>query len=87
MKKPENAHPADDDLEIPELGPEFFQNAVQGRFHEKVMARSNVVRIAPDVTEAFPNEAAVNHALREMLRFRQAITEITATKTKRRRTA
>ena len=70
----------DDDLEIPELGPEFFDNAVMGRHYAKMMERSNVVRIAPDISRVFPNEAAVNHALRELIRIRETLTEMTSVK-------
>jgi hypothetical protein len=49
---------------MPELGPDFFKRAIRGRYLSKVTSRSNVVRIAPDLSDDFPNEAAVNDALR-----------------------
>jgi hypothetical protein len=67
MKKHSNARHENDDLEIPELGPEFFAKAEMGRYYAKMMAKSNVVRVAPDLAQAFPNEVAVNQALRELL--------------------
>ena len=58
---------AENDLAVPELGPKFFANAVMSRHYAKIMAESNVVRAAPDLTDAFPNEPAMNEALRELL--------------------
>ena len=76
-------HAADDDLEIPPLGPDFFKKGVMGKYYGKVMAKSNVVRIAPDLSEAFPNEAAVNQALRELLKFKEALKQIAPDKARR----
>jgi hypothetical protein len=59
-----------------------------GKYYREVMAGSNIVRIAPELVGAFPNEVSVNHALRELLRFREALSNITADKlAKRRKTA
>jgi hypothetical protein len=87
MKKPVNARRAEDDTEIPDLGPEFFASAVRGRSYARIMANSNIVRIAPDLRTAFPNEISVNQALRELLRFRETLAHITSDKVKRRKTA
>jgi hypothetical protein len=89
MKKHGNARRAanDDDLEIPPLGPDFFANAVMGKYYEKTMAKSNVVRIEPDLARAFPNERTVNQALRELLKFRETLVQITSNKVRRRKTA
>jgi hypothetical protein len=87
MKKHGNGRRADRDLEIPKLGPEFFANAVVGKYYGKMAAKTNVVRIAPDLTKTFPNEASVNQALREVLRFRTALSQITQPKAKRRKSA
>jgi hypothetical protein len=85
MKKHKGARreETNDSLEIPELGPEFFANAVMGKYYARTMARSNVVRIAPDLCQAFPNEAAVNQALRELLKFEGTLKQITADRTRR----
>jgi hypothetical protein len=87
MKKPSNTRRAADDLEIPELGPDFFANATVGRHYARIMAKSNVVRIASDLCAAFPNESAVNHALRELLKFREVLAAIPSPKTKKRKSA
>ena len=59
----------DDDLR-PEYRPEDFAGlrAERGKFAKLLRRSSNVVRIAPDLREAFPNERAVNDALRGLLR-------------------
>jgi len=59
----------DDDLR-PEYRPEDFagMRAVRGKYAKALRRVSNVVRIAPDVHAAFPNERAVNSALRRLMR-------------------
>jgi hypothetical protein len=86
-KRSERTAANDDDLEIPELPAGFFKKGVRGKYYARMMARSNVVRIAPELTGAFPNEASVNQALRELLKFRETLANITADKTKRKKTA
>lgn len=53
-----------------ELRPEYkrsdFGPLVRGKYIERLRASSNVVMIAPEVTDLFPNEAAVNAALRSL---------------------
>jgi len=45
--------------------PEYdFSGAVRGKYYERYMQGSNVVLLDPDVSDAFPNAAAVNEALR-----------------------
>jgi hypothetical protein len=74
---------ADDDLEISETPPEFFRRGVMGKYYADVMMRSNVIRIAPDLCDAFPNEKAVNQALRMILRFKDALKQISPEKVRR----
>jgi outer membrane protein assembly factor BamD (BamD/ComL family) len=73
MKKKSTARTVanDDDLEIPELPRVFFKNAVRGKYYAKAMQGSNVVRIAPDLVQDFPNEEVVNEALRLVKQLRQ----------------
>ena len=66
-----------DDLNIPPVARTSMQRGV--------MAGSNLVRIAPDLIEWFPNEVAVNRALRELLAFRGAMESIMESKVKRKR--
>ena len=59
----------DDDMR-PEYRPEDFAGlrAVRGKYPKALQRDSNVVRIASDLREAFPNETAVNKALRGLMR-------------------
>ncbi len=51
-----------------ELRPEYdesvFDNAQRGKYAQRYAAGTNIVRLAPDVAAAFPDEKAVNDALR-----------------------
>jgi hypothetical protein len=53
-----------------ELRPEYkrsdFGALVRGKYVERLRASSNVVVIAPEVGDLFPNAAAVNAALRSL---------------------
>ena len=55
-----------------ELRPEYdetsLKNGVRGKYAEQYAAGTNVVRLAPDVVTAFPNEEAVNEALRFVMK-------------------
>jgi hypothetical protein len=54
--------------------PEYdFRQGVRGKYAEQYAGRTNLVRLDPDVAEAFPDSIAVNEALRALLRVaRQA---------------
>lgn len=54
------------EYDLAALGP-----GVRGKYYLRMMAKSNVVRIASDLTKAFPNERAVNDALRQLLEIRE----------------
>lgn len=43
-----------------------FGALVRGKYIERLRTSSNVVMIAPEVADLFPNEAAVNAALRSL---------------------
>ena len=43
-----------------------FGPLVRGKYIERLRTSSNVVMIAPEVADLFPNEAAVNAALRPL---------------------
>ena len=55
-----------------ELRPEYdetsLKNGIRGKYAEQYAAGTNIVRLTPDVAAAFPNEEAVNEALRFALR-------------------
>jgi hypothetical protein len=53
----------------PEMRPEYdFSGAVRGKYYRRYHESSNVVVIDPDVHEKFRNAAAVNKALRTLIR-------------------
>lgn len=53
----------DDEL-LPEYDPSLFAGAERGKYAEKYRAGVNLVKLDPDVAVAFPDERAVNDALR-----------------------
>ena len=53
----------------PDMRPEYdFSGAVRGKYYKRYLESSNVVVIEPDVHEKFKNSAAVNEALRTLIR-------------------
>jgi hypothetical protein len=60
-----------------ELQPEYdfraLKGVVRGKYAARYRERLRVVRLAEDVADAFPDEAAVNEALRDYLRNRTAV--------------
>jgi hypothetical protein len=63
---PDKTQP-DDDLQ-PEYDFRTLRGVVRGKYAARYQERLRVVRLADDVAGAFPDEAAVNQALREYLR-------------------
>jgi hypothetical protein len=65
----------DDPTPPDEIQPEYdfrsLRGVVRGKYAKRYRGRLRVVRIAADVAPAFPDEAAVNAALREYLRWLQ----------------
>ena len=54
-----------------EMLPEYdFSNGVRGKYAEQA-ANSNIVVLSPDDAAAFPNDEAVNNALRALLTIAQ----------------
>ena len=58
---------------IPSAGPGMraeydFSGAVRGKYYDRYMESTNIVVIDPDVHERFKNSAAVNEALRTLIR-------------------
>lgn len=60
-----------------ELRPEYtfdYSKAVRGKYYRRLLAEgSNVAVLEPDVAKAFPNSAAVNDALRSVLKGKGAV--------------
>lgn len=57
-----------------ELRPEYdmkslLQGAVRGKYAKRYREGTNLVLLEPDVAEAFPNEKAVNEALRLVIKL------------------
>ncbi len=46
-----------------------FRGGVRGKYAARFAAGTNVVVLAPDVAEAFPDSAAVNEALRALMKI------------------
>lgn len=57
-----------------ELRPEYdlrelLKNGVRGKYAARYREGTNLVRLAPDVADAFPTEESVNEALRLVLQL------------------
>jgi hypothetical protein len=64
---PDQTKSEDDDLQ-PEYDFRTIRGVVRGKYAARYRERLRVVRLAADVAGAFPDEAAVNEALRKYLR-------------------
>ena len=64
----------DDDFDPnDDLAPEYDLEAMRAAARKAgIETRRHVIRLAPDVAAAFPNEEAVNQALRELIAARAA---------------
>jgi hypothetical protein len=50
-----------------------YSTAIRGKYYKRILKEgTNVVVLEPDVAKAFPNSAAVNDALRVVLRKARA---------------
>ena len=63
-----NESTLDDDLR-PEYDESLLKNGVRGKYAERYAGGTNLVRLAPDVAAVFPNDEAVNDALRFVMRI------------------
>lgn len=65
---------ADSEMED-ELRPEYdfsqLEGGVKGKYVERYRAGTNLVRLDPDVAQAFPTENDVNQALRMLMQIAQ----------------
>ena len=48
-----------------------IEGGVRGKYVDRYRAGTNLVRLAPDVAAAFPDEEAVNSALRMLINIAQ----------------
>lgn len=64
-----------------ELRPEYersdFGEIVRGKYANRIKEETNVVLLEPDIAEAFPNDEAVNKALRYLLEVAKTSTSLT----------
>lgn len=62
-----------------------YSKTVRGKYYKKILKEgANVVVLEPDVTKAFPTSAAVNDALRVVLKAGQAARRLTTRSTRTR---
>jgi hypothetical protein len=48
-----------------------MQNGIRGKYVKRYRTGTNLVLLDPDVAQAFPNDAAVNEALRLLMQIAQ----------------
>ena len=61
-----NQRPEDDDGMLDEYD---FTKGERGKYAERYAERTNLVRLAPDLSKDFPNSESVDKALREYLKI------------------
>ena len=54
-----------------------FGEFVRGKYADRIKEETNVVLLEPDIAQAFPNDEAVNKALRYLLEIAEASTRLT----------
>jgi len=59
----------DDDLRPEYDLPQLLKGGVRGKYAERFRAGTNLVLLAPEVARAFPNDEAVNAALRLVIQM------------------
>jgi hypothetical protein len=63
-----------------ELRPEYkskdLGRGVRGKYFESYQRGTNLVLLSPDVAKAFPNDKAVNDALRSLINLAQRTTSL-----------
>lgn len=82
MKNSKPAHDDEDDLAPRPLD---LRKAVRGKYYDRMQAGTNVVLIAPDLLDTFPDSEAVNEALRTLKRLR--VTSVTPRRRKQKASA
>ena len=78
-KKPESA-----DWLRPEYKRSDFGKIVRGKYADRIRAESNVIVLDPKVAKVFPNDEAVNTALRGIMKVAQTSARIAARASKKR---
>ncbi|MBI4468286.1 MAG: hypothetical protein HY650_03080 [Acidobacteria bacterium] len=74
---------------VGELRPEYkrsdFGRLGRGKYAARIAARTNLVVLEPDIAKAFPNDRAVNEALRGLLEVAETTARLTRRSTGRAR--
>jgi hypothetical protein len=74
-----------------ELRPEYkrsdFGELVRGKYAARLAAEKNIVVLDPEVAKVFPNDKAVNEALRGLLQVAEATARLTRRSTRTRQKA
>ncbi|PTQ88662.1 hypothetical protein [Nitrosomonas ureae] len=64
-----------------ELRPEYkrsdFGKIIRGKYANRIKAETNVVLLEADIAKAFPNDEAVNNALRHLLEETKTLINLT----------
>lgn len=68
MKKKKAEDKMNDELR-PEYDLSKLKGGVRGKYAERYHAGNNLVLLAPDVAQAFPDDEAVNQALRLLMKI------------------
>ena len=55
---------------------DFVEPPVRGKYAKRLREQSNVVVLTPEVAAAFPNEKAVNRALKSLIDVARASTRL-----------
>jgi hypothetical protein len=62
---------------VNDMRPEYdfasMKGGVRGKYANRYRAGTNLVLLDPELAEAFPTEAAVNNALRAVLKLTEAV--------------
>ena len=69
MNEPKQTDELEDELRPEYDLKELLKHAVRGKYAARYKAGTNLVLLAPDVAEAFPDEQAVNDALRLVMQL------------------
>jgi len=67
---------AKDELRQEYTRSDFAKPLVRGKYAERLRESSNVVVLEPEVAAAFPNEKAVNKALKSLIDVARATTRL-----------
>lgn len=70
MKKKSTGEKADELRPEYDLG-ELLKDGVQGKYAKRYAEGTNLVLLDPDIAEAFPNDEAVNKALRLVMQLQK----------------